>query len=308
MSEQAASISVESVTVRYSNGHTAIRDVSFTLQGGTTCALVGVNGSGKSTLFKSLMGQIKPKSGSIRLCGLPVPQALKRNLVAYVPQSEEVDWQFPVSVYDVVMQGRYGYLNFLRLPKAEDKRKVQEAMERVGIAHLAQRQIGELSGGQKKRVFLARALAQQSKIILLDEPFTGVDVKTEDAIVDLLSQLRRQGHLILVSTHNLGMVPDFCDQVVMINRTVLAAGRTEHTFNQHNLELAFGGVLRHFRLSGSDLHDDEDRRVLTVLTDDERPAVFYGQAKNDPPAVPCCSDAQGSCAEQENGSEGDGSC
>ena len=308
MSEQAASISVESVTVRYSNGHTAIRDVSFTLQGGTTCALVGVNGSGKSTLFKSLMGQIKPKSGSIRLCGLPVPQALKRNLVAYVPQSEEVDWQFPVSVYDVVMQGRYGYLNFLRLPKAEDKRKVQEAMERVGIAHLAQRQIGELSGGQKKRVFLARALAQQSKIILLDEPFTGVDVKTEDAIVDLLSELRGQGHLILVSTHNLGMVPDFCDQVVMINRTVLAAGRTEHTFNQHNLELAFGGVLRHFRLSGSDLHDDEDRRVLTVLTDDERPAVFYGQAKNDPPAVPCCSDAQGSCAEQENGSEGDGSC
>ena len=308
MSEQAASISVESVTVRYSNGHTVIRDVSFTLQGGTTCALVGVNGSGKSTLFKSLMGQIKPKSGSIRLCGLPVPQALKRNLVAYVPQSEEVDWQFPVSVYDVVMQGRYGYLNFLRLPKVEDKRKVQEAMERVGIAHLAQRQIGELSGGQKKRVFLARALAQQSKIILLDEPFTGVDVKTEDAIVDLLGQLRAQGHLILVSTHNLGMVPDFCDQVVMINRTVLAAGRTEHTFNQHNLELAFGGVLRHFRLSGSDLHDDEDRRVLTVLTDDERPAVFYGQAKNDPPAVPCCSDAQGSCAEQENGSEGDGSC
>ena len=308
MSEQAASISVESVTVRYSNGHTAIRDVSFTLQGGTTCALVGVNGSGKSTLFKSLMGQIKPKSGSIRLCGLPVPQALKRNLVAYVPQSEEVDWQFPVSVYDVVMQGRYGYLNFLRLPKAEDKRKVQEAMERVGIAHLAQRQIGELSGGQKKRVFLARALAQQSKIILLDEPFTGVDVKTEDAIVELLGQLRAQGHLILVSTHNLGMVPDFCDQVVMINRTVLAAGRTEHTFNQHNLELAFGGVLRHFRLSGSDLHDDEDRRVLTVLTDDERPAVFYGQAKNDPPAVPCCSDAQGSCAKQENGSEGDGSC
>ena len=308
MSEQAASISVESVTVRYSNGHTAIRDVNFTLQGGTTCALVGVNGSGKSTLFKSLMGQIKPKSGNIHLCGLPVPQALKRNLVAYVPQSEEVDWQFPVSVYDVVMQGRYGYLNFLRLPKAEDKRKVREAMERVGIAHLAQRQIGELSGGQKKRVFLARALAQQSKIILLDEPFTGVDVKTEDAIVDLLGQLRAQGHLILVSTHNLGMVPDFCDQVVMINRTVLAAGRTEHTFNQHNLELAFGGVLRHFRLSGSDLHDDEDSRVLTVLTDDERPAVFYGQAQNDPPAVPCCSDAQGSCAEQENGSEGESSC
>ena len=283
MSEQAASISVESVTVRYSNGHTAIRDVNFTLQGGTTCALVGVNGSGKSTLFKSLMGQIKPKSGSIRLCGLPVPQALKRNLVAYVPQSEEVDWQFPVSVYDVVMQGRYGYLNFLRIPKAGDKQKVQDAMQRVGIAHLAHRQIGELSGGQKKRVFLARALAQQSRVILLDEPFTGVDVKTEDAIVDLLGQLRAQGHLILVSTHNLGMVPDFCDQVVMINRTVVAAGSTAETFNQHNLEQTFGGVLRHFHLAGNDLH--EDARTLTVITDDERPAVFYGQTKNDPPAA-----------------------
>ncbi len=140
---------------------------------------------------------------------MPISQALKRNLVAYVPQSEEVDWQFPVSVYDVVMMGRYGYMNFLRIPKAIDKQKVQEAMQRVNIEHLAHRQIGELSGGQKKRVFLARALAQQSPIILLDEPFTGVDVKTENAIVDLLQQLREEGHLILVSTHNLGSVPDF---------------------------------------------------------------------------------------------------
>ena len=266
MSEQAASISVESVTVRYSNGHTAIRDVSFTLQGGTTCALVGVNGSGKSTLFKSLMGQIKPKSGSIRLCGLPVPQALKRNLVAYVPQSEEVDWQFPVSVYDVVMQGRYGYLNFLRLPKAEDKRKVQEAMERVGIAHLAQRQIGELSGGQKKRVFLARALAQQARVILLDEPFTGVDVKTESAIIDLLRQLRDEGCVILVSTHNLGSVPEFCDRTALIQGTVLACGPTAEVFTRANLERAFGGVLRHFELPQA--------QGVGIVTDDERPLVL----------------------------------
>ena len=281
----AASIAVQGVTVRYNNGHTAIHDVSFELQGGMTCALVGVNGSGKSTLFKSLMGQLKPRQGFIRLCGLPVDKALKQNLIAYVPQSEEVDWQFPVSVYDVVMQGRYGYLNFLRIPKVGDKQKVQDAMQRVDIAHLAHRQIGELSGGQKKRVFLARALAQQSRVILLDEPFTGVDVKTEDAIVDLLGQLRAQGHLILVSTHNLGMVPDFCDQVVMINRTVVAAGSTAEMFNQHNLEQTFGGVLRHFHLAGNDLHEDEDARTLTVITDDERPAVFYGQTKNDPPAA-----------------------
>ena len=284
MSSNIASICVEDVTVRYNNGHTAIHDVTFRLEGGTTCALVGVNGSGKSTLFKSLMGLVNPQRGNITLCHLPIKQALKQNLVSYVPQSEEVDWQFPVSVYDVVLMGRYGYMNFLRRPSKTDKQKVQEAMQRVNIEHLAHRQIGELSGGQKKRVFLARALAQQSKIILLDEPFTGVDVQTENAIVDLLGQLRSEGHLILVSTHNLGAVPDFCDQVVMINRTVIAAGSTETTFNQHNLELAFGGVLRHIKLLSTDLHDDEDPRAVTVLTDDERAAVFYGKTKVDPPA------------------------
>ena len=284
MSSNIASICVEDVTVRYNNGHTAIHDVTFRLEGGTTCALVGVNGSGKSTLFKSLMGLVNPQRGNITLCHLPIKQALKQNLVSYVPQSEEVDWQFPVSVYDVVLMGRYGYMNFLRRPSKTDKQKVQEAMQRVNIEHLAHRQIGELSGGQKKRVFLARALAQQSKIILLDEPFTGVDVQTENAIVDLLGQLLSEGHLILVSTHNLGAVPDFCDQVVMINRTVIAAGSTETTFNQHNLELAFGGVLRHIKLLGTDLHDDEDPRAVTVLTDDERAAVFYGKTKVDPPA------------------------
>ncbi|WP_439256609.1 ATP-binding cassette domain-containing protein [Lonepinella sp. BR2271] len=284
MQNITAAIDIENVTVRYNNGHIAIQNVSFQLEGGTICALLGVNGGGKSTLFKSIMGLIRYQQGNIQLCHLPVEKALKQNLISYVPQSEDVDWQFPVSVYDVVMQGRYGYMNFLRIPTTLDKQKVQQAMERVDIQHLADRQIGELSGGQKKRVFLARALAQQSKVILLDEPFTGVDVKTENAIVDLLGQLRQEGHLILVSTHNLGSVPDFCDQVVMINRTVIAAGSTESTFNQHNLEKLFGGVLRHVKLANRDLHDDEDERAVTVLTDDERPAVFYGQTKIDPPA------------------------
>lgn len=281
MNELTAKIEVRNVSVRYNNGHIALHDVSFHLQGGTTCALVGVNGGGKSTLFKSIMGLLKPQTGQIRLCGLPIHQALKKNLVAYVPQSEEVDWLFPVSVYDVVMMGRYGYMNFLRIPKKLDKERVQTAMQRVAIAHLAERQISELSGGQKKRVFLARALAQQSKIILLDEPFTGVDVQTEKAIMDLLDQLRHEGHLILISTHNLGTVPEFCDQVVMINRTVLAAGATENTFTQHNLERVFGGVLRQIRLSGKDLHDDEDARAITILADDEIPAVFYGHENGD---------------------------
>ena len=280
-------LAVDDVCVRYNNGHTALHDVSFSLNGGTTCALVGVNGSGKSTLFKSLMGLVKPLQGTIRLHGLPVKKALKQNLVAYVPQAEEVDWQFPISVYDVVMTGRYGYMNFLRIPSAQDKQKVEQAMARVDISHLRQRQIGELSGGQKKRVFLARALAQESQIILLDEPFTGVDVKTENAIVELLAQLRSEGHLILVSTHNLGSVPHFCDQVVMINRTVIAAGATEKVFTEKNLQLVFGGVLRYLTLGGEELHDDEDSRSLTVLTDDERPLVFYGEkGQQVPPSAP----------------------
>jgi len=277
----AASLSVRNVTVVYPNGVVALRDASFDLRSGTICGLVGVNGSGKSTLFKAIMGFVTPRRGEVRIGGLPASEALKRNDVAYVPQSEEVDWNFPVLVEDVVMMGRYGHMNFLRIPSPEDKRKVDEALERVGMSAYRHHQIGELSGGQRKRVFLARALAQEGRIILLDEPFTGVDVKTEIAIVDLLRQLRDTGHLMLVSTHNLGSVPDFCDHVVLLNRVVLAAGPTARTFTQKNLELAFGGVLRHFRLEGGELHADEDRRRVTVLSDDERPVVFYGDERSD---------------------------
>jgi manganese/iron transport system ATP-binding protein len=272
----AASISVRGVTVTYPNGTTALKNASFELASGTICGLVGVNGSGKSTLFKAIMGFVTPSAGEIRIAGLTPREAQKRNLVAYVPQSEDVDWNFPVLVDDVVMMGRYGRMGFLRRPSKIDRRKVDEALERVGMTAFRRRQIGELSGGQRKRVFLARALAQEGLIILLDEPFTGVDVKTEGAIVDLLRELKAQGHLMLVSTHNLGSVPDFCDQVVLVLHTVLAAGPTAATFTQANLERAFGGVLRHFRLEGQALHQDDDRRSVTVLTDDERPVVFYG--------------------------------
>jgi manganese/iron transport system ATP-binding protein len=271
-----ASISVRDLSVTYGNGFTAVRDASFELDPGTICALVGVNGSGKSTIFKAIMGFVKPAAGQVRLCGMPVEAALKKNIVAYVPQSEDIDWNFPVLVEQVVMMGRYGHMNFLRMASRADRYKVDQALERVGMSDYRKRQIGELSGGQKKRVFLARALAQEARIILLDEPFTGVDVKTETAIIGLLRELRSSGHLILVSTHNLGSVPDFCDRVVLINRTVLAAGPTSEVFTRSNLERAFGGVLRDFRLGGRDLHDDDDARSLTVLTDDERPLVFYG--------------------------------
>lgn len=280
------SLRVEGVTVVYPNGNVALRDASFSLGAGTIAGLVGVNGSGKSTLFKSIMGFVQPTAGSVNISGLKVQQALKQNIVAYVPQAEEVDWNFPVLVEDVVMMGRQGHMGFFRIPSARDRSLVAAALERVGMSAFRKRQIGELSGGQKKRVFLARALAQEGRIILLDEPFTGVDVKTETAIIELMRELRESGHLMLVSTHNLGSVPDFCDQVVLVNRTVLAAGPTAEVFTQDNLEKAFGGVLRHFHLGGTDLHDDGDARRVTVLTDDERPVVFYGEHPTSRPASP----------------------
>ena len=273
MEDDSLDVRVQDVTVTYNHGQTALHDATFALERGSICALVGVNGSGKSTLFKAIMGFVKPSRGKVTIAGMTVREAQRRNWVAYVPQSEEVDWSFPVSVWDVVLMGRYGFMNFLRIPRAEDKRLAQESLERVKMWDFRERQIGELSGGQKKRVFLARALAQQGRVILLDEPFTGVDVKTEAAIIDLLRELRDAGHIMLVSTHNLGSVPDFCDQVVLINRTVLAAGPTGQVFNEANLARAFGGVLRHFRLDKSTV-DESDGRSVTLLTDDERPVVF----------------------------------
>ena len=269
-------LAVKDVTVTYRNGHTAIKQASFELPRGTIAALVGVNGSGKSTLFKSIMGFAPVTEGSVTILGKPVSEMLKDNLVAYVPQTEDVDWNFPVLVEDVVMMGRYGHMGFLRRPKPVDRVKVEEALKRVNMQDYRKRQIGELSGGQKKRVFLARALAQEGEVILLDEPFTGVDVKTEDTIIALLRALRDEGKVILVSTHNLGSVPEFCDRTVLVKGTVLDYGPTNKVFTQENLEKAFGGVLRHFVFGGTDLHDDEDPRKIAVFTDDERPLVMYG--------------------------------
>jgi manganese/iron transport system ATP-binding protein len=278
MTEQTGIIAKD-VTVTYRNGHTALRDASFEIPTGTITALVGVNGAGKSTLFKAIMGFVPAAKGDISVLGMPVKEALQQNIVAYVPQSEEVDWSFPVLVEDVVMMGRYGYMGFLRRPSKMDRAAVTSALERVNMIEFRHRQIGELSGGQRKRVFLARALAQEGKVILLDEPFTGVDVQTEDAIIALLREMRDEGRVMLVSTHNLGSVPEFCDRTVLVKETVLAYGPTETTFTHDNLELAFGGVLRHFVLGGSDLHDDEDGRTIRVITDDERPFVVYSDEK-----------------------------
>ena len=273
-------INAENLSVTYRNGQTAIKDITFNLSAGQICALVGANGAGKSTLYKTLMGFIKPSTGNISLCGFSVHEALKKNLVAYVPQSEDVDWNFPVRVKDVVMMGRYGHMGFFRLPSSKDKKSVQEALERVSMNDLKDRQIGELSGGQKKRVFLARALAQKGEIILLDEPFTGVDVKTEIEIIELLKDLKNDGKLVMVSTHNLGTVPDYCDEAMLINQRLIAEGPVNEVFTQENLSNAFGAMLRHLRMGGGDLHEDSDRRGVTVITDDERPLVYYGERQD----------------------------
>ena len=279
MFEAESGIITSDLTVTYNNGTTALRNVSFEIPTGTITALVGVNGAGKSTLFKALMGFIPTVKGEISILGQSVKSALKENFIAYVPQAEEVDWSFPVLVQDVVMMGRYGHMGFFRKTRQQDILEVERALSRVGMTDFKDRQIGELSGGQRKRVFLARALAQKSKIILLDEPFTGVDVKTETAIIKLLGEMRKEGKIMLVSTHNLGSVPEFCDRTILIKETILAYGKTENTFTRQNLELAFGGVLRHFVLSGTDLHDDDDRREVRVISDDERPFVLYDSDK-----------------------------
>jgi manganese/iron transport system ATP-binding protein len=282
-------LTAKNVTVTYRNGLTALKAASFSIPKGTITALVGVNGAGKSTLFKAIMGFVPLAAGEISVLGMSVRQALRQNLIAYVPQAEEVDWDFPVLVEDVVMMGRYGHMNFFRIPSRNDHKMVADALARVGMSDFRKRQIGELSGGQRKRVFLARALAQEGQVILLDEPFTGVDVNTEEQIVALMRDLRAEGRVMLVSTHNLGSVPEFCDRTIFVKGTVIASGPTEETFTEENLKTAFGGALRHFVLGGADLHDDADARQLKVITDDERPFVIYGKPQtertNDKPSA-----------------------
>ena len=269
-------IVADSVSVIYPNGHRALWDASFSLPHGTVCGLVGINGAGKSTLFKAMMGFTRMSQGSIEILGKSVTDALRENLISYVPQTEQVDWNFPVLVEDVVMMGRFGHMGFLRIPRKADHEAVDQALRRVNMQDFRQRQIGELSGGQRKRVFLARAIAQNGHVILLDEPFTGVDVHTEEQIIKLMLEMRDEGRIILVSTHNLGSVPEFCDQTILIKGTILSHGETETTFTQDNLQEAFGGVLRYFTLSGKTLHEDSDSRSVTIVTADERPLVQYG--------------------------------
>jgi len=204
-------------------------------------AIVGPNGAGKSTLIKSILGLVPATAGHVYLAG--APYAAMRRRVAYVPQRSSVDWDFPTTALDVVMMGRYGHLGWFRRPGAEERRRAMAALEEVGIAELADRQISQLSGGQQQRVFLARALVQEADIYFLDEPMAGVDATTERAIVALLKRLRDQGRTVIVVHHDLQTVREYFDWIVILNVRVIAQGPVAETYSAENLRRAYGGQI-----------------------------------------------------------------
>ncbi|BAH55303.1 metal ABC transporter ATP-binding protein [Rhodococcus opacus] len=232
-------VEVRDVTVHYGDV-LALDRVSLALRPGRVCGLVGMNGSGKSTLFKSIMGTVKPDTGTVRINGAAPAAARKGGVLGYVPQSEDVDWTFPLSVRDVVMTGRYGRMGPTRRPRKADREAVDHALERVELTDLADRQIGQLSGGQKKRTFVARGIAQGATILLLDEPFAGVDKRSEATITALLRELADAGAAILVSTHDLHALPDLADEAILLLRTVLMHGDPSVVLQPENLAAAFG--------------------------------------------------------------------
>jgi manganese transport system ATP-binding protein len=232
-------LEVRDLTVRY-GPVTALDGASFALTTGRVTGLVGMNGSGKSTLFKAVMGLVRPASGRVRVQGLSTEQARRRGLVAYVPQTEDVDWTFPVSVRDVVLMGRYGHLGLARRPRRADHDAVDAALARVDLADLADRQIGALSGGQRRRAFVARGLAQEAGVLLLDEPFAGVDRRTEATLSALLRDLAADGRTVLVSTHDLQSLEELCDDAVLLHRRVLLHAPPAEVLRPVNLARAFG--------------------------------------------------------------------
>jgi manganese/iron transport system ATP-binding protein len=239
-------IVLKDVSVYY--GETAaLIDASIAIPYGSLFGVIGMNGAGKSTLFKVIMGMIAPASGAVEVCGHTPEAAQKIGCVAYAPQSELVDWDFPVSVFDVVMMGRYGTQNIFRTTRTGDRAHVEQALKRVGMFEFKDRQIGELSGGQRKRVFIARALAQGAEILILDEPFAGLDATRERALTELLLSLKDEGKTIILATHELTSLSEYCDHVALIKKTVLAYGPTADVFTHDLVSQAFDGIVHRIR-------------------------------------------------------------
>lgn len=239
---RAPALRIEDLSVSYRDV-VALEQVTFEVPRGGACGLVGMNGSGKSTLFKAAVGLVRAETGSVRVLGGSADTARRTGLVAYVPQIDDVDRDFPVSVGDVVLMGRYHRMGWRRRARPADRAAVASALERVGLADLADRQIGRLSGGQRQRILLARALAQEARLLLLDEPFTGLDVVSERAITAVLRDLVVQGCSIVISTHDLAMLPALCETSVLLHRRVLAQGPTATVLTPENLALTFGLTL-----------------------------------------------------------------
>ena len=234
---EPARLDIDAISVAY-NGNDVLSQLSFQVPHGARVAVVGPNGAGKSTLFKALVGLLPLRSGQIKIHGLPLGTHL--DCVAYIPQREEVEWGFPVSVKDVVMMGRYGRLGWLQRPGKTDQAVVTRSLEQMGIADLAGQPIGELSGGQQQRVFLARALAQEPHILLMDEPFTGIDLSTQEATLALLDQLTREKVTVMVSTHDLAMASQRFEKILLINHRLIAYGAPAQVFTPESIRQAFG--------------------------------------------------------------------
>lgn len=234
----APALEITDLTVAY-RVEPVLWDVDLAIPSGTLAAIIGPNGAGKSTLFKAMLGLIRPVAGEIRFFGLPAES--QRLRVGYVPQRSSVDWDFPTTVLDTVLMGSFGRLGFWRRPGAAEHQQALQSLDQVGMADLAERHIAELSGGQQQRVFLARALQQQADLYLLDEPFAGVDAKTEAVIVDFLKQLKKSGKTVLVVHHNLQTVPQYFDWVALLNVRMIAAGPVEKVFTEQNIRMAYGG-------------------------------------------------------------------
>lgn len=232
-----ALLDIQHVSAGY-NGRAVLDDVTFQVPHGEQVAVVGPNGAGKSTLFKVLVGLLPRRSGQILIHCRPLGS--HQDCVAYVPQREEVDWRFPVTVWDVVMMGRFGRSGWLGRLSGRDRQVVKDSLARLGILDLAGRSISDLSGGQQQRVFLARALAQEPHILLMDEPFTGVDVTTQEITLRLLEQLRSQDVTVLVSTHDLTMASERFPRVLLLNHRVIAYGSPAEALNPPSLAAAFG--------------------------------------------------------------------
>jgi manganese/iron transport system ATP-binding protein len=239
-SSESARLEFDHVTVSY-NGKAVLEDISFDVPHGASVAVVGPNGAGKSTLFKALVGLLPLQNGQIRIHDLPLRQ--HQDCVAYIPQREEVDWRFPVTVQDVVMMGRLGKFGWFGHYTPRDRQVVAQSLEELGIADLAKRAIGELSGGQQQRVFLARALAQEPHILLMDEPFTGVDIRTQEVTLHLLDDLKQKQVTVLVSTHDLKMASERFELAALLNHRLVAFGSPETVFNTEHISEAFSHVI-----------------------------------------------------------------